>query len=266
MRPGEAEPRGSQAELRQDYIVKACERYLNAIQELVDGTLGPIRRAELELHLESCDACRALADDLQAIATAARSLEPLTPPGRAWQQIAGRLRAEGRATGTGPGVRRHSVAILALAAALVLVVGSSLYLLKRQTPAVPTTSAPVASAPGPGPQETSPGNAAAGASVQGVDIATELALTEKHFQNLVEQASTRDPATGAVLQKNLLVMNEAIAQSRKALEADPHNRSTQLYEMLKRKIRFLQDTIALMNSMRQGDAAGAAEIVESGKS
>ena len=61
-------------------------------------------------------------------------------------------------------------------------------------------------------------------------------------------------------------MNEAIAESRKALEADPQNSSSQLYENLKRKIRFLQDTIALMNSMRQGDAAGAAEIVESGKS
>jgi anti-sigma factor RsiW len=247
--------------------VKACERYLNAIQELVDGTLGPIRRAELELHLESCDACRALAEDLQAIATAAESLEPLTPPERVWQQIAGRLRAEGRAGSTGPGVvRRHSVAILALAAALVLVVGSSLYLLKRQTPAVPKASGPIASAPAPGMPPPTQGNSAASAPVQAVDIATELNLTEKHFQNVIEQASTRDPATAAVLQKNLLVMNEAIAESRKALEADPQNRSTQLYEMLKRKIRFLQDTIALMNSMRQGDAAGAAEIVESGKS
>jgi anti-sigma factor RsiW len=247
--------------------VKACERYLNAIQELVDGTLGPIRRAELELHLESCDACRALAEDLQALATAAQALEPLTPPGRTWQQIATRLRAEGRAGSTGPGVvRRHSVAILALAAALVLVVGSSLYLLMRLTPALPKAPGPIASAPGPGTQGQPQGNAAAGAPVQAVDIATELALTEKHFQNAIEQASTTDPATAAVLQKNLLVMNEAIAESRKALEADPHNRSTQLYEMLKRKIRFLQDTIALMNSMRQGDAAGAAEIVESGKS
>src|SRR4029450_4292910 len=50
--------------------VKACERYLNAIQELADGTLGPIRRAELELHLESCDACRALAVSLQRDVTA----------------------------------------------------------------------------------------------------------------------------------------------------------------------------------------------------
>ena len=78
--------------------MKACGRYLNAIQELVDGTLGPIRRAELELHLESCDACRALAEDLQAIAAAAQSLEPLTPPDRIWQQISGRLRAEAEPT------------------------------------------------------------------------------------------------------------------------------------------------------------------------
>ena len=251
--------------------MKACERYLNAIQELVDGTLGPIRRAELELHLESCDACRALAEDLQAIARTAQSLEPRTPPDRVWQHIAGRLRAENRVSGTGTtAVRRHGVAILALAAALVFVVGASLYLLKRQAPVAPATSAPAASAPAASAPAAAPqsaqGNSAAGAPVQAVDIGTELALVEKHFQNVIEQSSTRDPATAAVLQKNLLVMNEAIAESRKALEADPQNRSAQLYENLKRKIRFLQDTIALMNSMRQGDAAGAAEIVESGKS
>ena len=246
--------------------VKACERYLNAIQELADGTLGPIRRAELELHLESCEACRALAEDLQAIVTAAESLDPLTPPERVWQQISGRLRAEGRAARPAPGlVRGHSVAVLAMAAALVFVVGASLYLLKRQTAVAPSDPAPVASAPASG-TPPAPGNARAAAPVQAVDIATELALIDKHFQNVIGQASTRDPATAAVLQKNLLVMNEAIAESRKALEADPQNRSTQLYENLKRKIRFLQDTIALMNSMRQGDAAGAAEIVESGKS
>jgi anti-sigma factor RsiW len=245
--------------------VKVCERYLNAIQELVDGTLGPIRRAELELHLESCDACRAPAEDLQTIAAAAQSLEPLTPPDRTWQQISSRLRAEGRAGSTGPGlVRRQSVAILALAAALVFVVGASLYVLRRQAPVAPNPS-PVASTPSATPQSAA-GNPATAPPVQAGDIATELAAVDKHFQNVIEQASTKDPATAAILRKNLLVMNEAIAESRKALEADPQNRSAQLYENLKRKIRFLQDTIALMNSMRQGDAAGAAEIVESGKS
>jgi anti-sigma factor RsiW len=239
--------------------VKACDRYLNAIHELVDGSLGPIRRAELELHLEVCDGCRALAQDLQAIAAAARSLDALTPPDRVWQQLAGRLRAEGGGSGAPPvTVGRRSVAILALAAALVLVVGSSLFLLRRQTPPDAAPAAPIAAAPAP-----ADGDAPNGTAVQGV--AAELALTERHFQNVVEQASATDPATAAVLRKNLLVINTAIAESRKALEANPQSTSTQLYEMLKQKIRFLQDTIALMNDMRQGDAAGAAQIIE-GKS
>jgi len=241
--------------------VKACDRYLNAIHELVDGTLGPIRRAELELHLEACDACRALAQDLQAIARAAQSLDTLTPPERVWNQLAEELRAEGRVVGT-PSLmtRRRNVALLALAAALVLIVGSSLFLLKRATQSNPAPAPPVATAT-PGPAD---GNAGPALAVQ--SVAAELALTERHFQNVVEQASATDPATAAVLQKNLQVMNTAIAESRKALEADPQDGSTQLYEMLKQKIRFLQDTIALMNEMRQGDAAGAAQIVEGGKS
>lgn len=239
--------------------MKACDRYLNAIHERVDGTLGPIRRAELELHLESCDGCRALAGDLQALAGAARSLGPLTPPDRVWTQLAEKLRAEGRVSAVPSTIaRRRSVAILALAAALVLVIGSSLYLLRRET-RPGASPAPVAAAPAGSPD----GNATNGAPVQ--SVAAELALTERHFQNVVEQASATDPATAAVLQKNLMVMNNAIAESRKALEANPQSSSTQLYEMLKQKIRFLQDTIALMNSMRQGDAAGAAQIVE-GKS
>ena len=249
--------------------MKACDRYLNAIHELVDGTLGPIRRAELELHLESCDGCRELARDLQAIASAAEALPALNPPERVWTELSGRLRAEGRAApGPAPAVRHRNMGLLAIAAALILIVGGSLYLLQRQRSSA-TPPAPVAStaAPAPSPNTApSPGNAAPAGPVQAVDVATELALTEKHFQNAIEQASTADPATAAVLQKNLLVMNEAIAESRKALEANPQSGSTQLYEMLKQKIRFLQDTIALMNSMRQGDAAGAAQIVESGKS
>jgi anti-sigma factor RsiW len=241
--------------------VKACDRYLNPIHELVDGTLGPIRRAELELHLESCDGCRELARDLQVIARAAESLPALDPPERAWSQIAARLRAEGRASPRSASVVRHRhVQLLAFAAVLALVVAVSVHLLRREPPA-PAPTTPAAAAP-----VAPAGDAAAGAPVQAADVATELALTEKHFQNAIEQASSTDPATAEVLKKNLLVVNEAIAESRKVLENDPQGGSTQLYEMLKQKIRFLQDTIALMNSMRQGDAAGAAQIVEGGKS
>ena len=75
---------------------KACERYPNAIQELADGTLGPIRRAELNIHLDECESCRRLADDLSRIHALAASLDRPAPPERVWSQIAGRLRQEGR--------------------------------------------------------------------------------------------------------------------------------------------------------------------------
>jgi anti-sigma factor RsiW len=244
--------------------VDACERYLNAIHELVDGTLGPIRRAELELHLESCDGCRALAADLQEIARSARSLDVLEPPDRVWKSIAGRLRTErGVTEPAGALGRRRGIAGLAIAAALVLAVGASFFLLR------PSVTPPPSSTTAQAPSEPAPSNPVPEDPVQSVVM--ELAVTEKAFQNLVEASeatNTVDPKTAAALQKNLLVMNEAINETRKALVADPQSAPARasLYEVLKQKIQFLQDTIALMNELRQGDAVGAAEIVESGKS
>ena len=242
----------------------ACERYLNASHELVDGTLGPIRRAELELHLESCDRCRALAADLQEIARAAASLDDIEPPARVWAAVSAQLRAErGMATPAKTLAGRHSMTVLAMAAALVLAVGASLFLLRR-------SPLPPASSPAPVAQTAAPsGNAAPDDPVQ--NVVNELAATETQFQKLVqatEASSIVDANTAATMQKNLQVMNEAINESRKALETNPQNAPARssLYEVLRQKIQFLQETIALMNEMRQGDAAGAAEIVESGKS
>ena len=241
-----------------------CEQYLNAINELVDGTIGPLRRTELELHLETCDGCRALEQDLRQIATTARSLDTMLPPERIWTGIAERLQEEGRVT-TRPGVPGRHYALLAMAAALVIAVGASIVLLTRGEPGpeAPRTTAAV----------DQPGDAAADASAAPVDpvqvVASELALTEKHFQNAIARADEIvDPQTKALLQKEWLLMTNALAESRRVLETDPQNLPARqsFYDTLRQKIHFLQDTIALMNEMRQGNAAGAAQIVEGGKS
>jgi anti-sigma factor RsiW len=244
----------------------ACERYLNAIHELIDGTLGQIRRAELELHLESCDDCRALADDLRVIARASGSLGPMEPPARVWTQIAGRLRQEGLVRSSSASTWR-SRAVLPLAAALVLAVGASLFVVWPRSTAAPPASSQ--SATDPDATEV-PGNAEPEGAVQGIDA--ELTKTVGHLENAVEQATklgdSLDPQTKVEIQKNLLVINEAVEATRAALKNDPQDATAQqsLYETLKQKIQFLQNTITLMNEMRQGDAAGAAQIVESGKS
>ena len=68
--------------------------YRESIHELVDGTIGSIRRAELQRHLADCRECRAWLADMEAIRDAAGSLDPLEPPDGVWLQIAGRLHQE----------------------------------------------------------------------------------------------------------------------------------------------------------------------------
>jgi anti-sigma factor RsiW len=236
-----------------------CERYANAIQELADGTLGPIRRAELQIHLDECSACRRLADDLGRIRTLATSLDRLTPPDRVWPQVAGRLRQEGRVA---PAPARTAtawrLAPLALAASLLLVVGGALYQLY---PRGGTATLPASG---------QAGNATPADAVQGVE--EEFRLAEQHYQNAIarlEDAAKTDNGaidaqTAEMLQKNLQVIDQAIAESRAALRNEPQSVPARdsLFDALKRKVVLLQDTIALMNQMRKGDAAGAAQIID----
>ena len=255
-----------------------CTRYSESIHDLIDGTVGPIRRAELERHLDSCRDCRALVADLEAIRDAASSLDPIELPPRVWLQLAGRLRQEGRVTATpvptSPIARR--AAWLAIAAALILAIGTSLVMLLPRLR--PGAAAPATGATN-GPAQV---DGTADSTVQ--DVETEFRMAEQHYQNAItklEQAARLDQATGggtpagnqaaidpqtaAMLQKSLHVIDVAIAESRAALRAEPQSAAARdsLFDALKRKVALLQDTIALMNEMRKGNAAGAAQIIGS---
>jgi hypothetical protein len=245
-----------------------CSHYTDVIQEMVDGTLGPIRRAELRIHLDQCDGCRALLDDLQRVHDLAASFDRAAPPDHVWLQVAGRLRQEGRVhpSATPPSSRRPQYALLAIAAALLLAVGASLYVLLplRRSPASLTQSTTAVAG----------SNASPGDPVQ-EDIEAEFRLAEQHYQNAIaklEEAAkggtdSIDPQTAAMLQKNLQVIDQAIAESRAAVRSEPLSAPARdsLFDALKRKVALLQDTIALMNEMRKGNAAGAAQIIDGTK-
>ena len=237
-----------------------CARNRQAIQELVDGTLGPIRAAELEQHLNQCPSCRALATDMQRVHDLAASLDHPAPPDGVWLQIAGRLRQEGRVRRAPPvqRARQSRVAILAIAAALTLAVGGSLIML-----------APLLRNGAP-PAEQASGNIPGDESVQSIE--DHFRLAEQHMQTgiakLEEAAradeSVMDSQTAAMLKKNLEMIDQAIAESRAALKTEPQSAIARdsLFNALRRKVALLQDTIALMNEMRKGDAAGAAQVIE----
>jgi len=256
-------------------MIMQCSQYRESIQELVDGALGPIRRAELERHLEECADCRTFAADLRVIRDTAASLDALEPPDGVWLQIAGRLRQEGRVadpTVAAPRATTRHVALLAIAAALILAVGASVLVLVprfRENTAASRMGTPAESGPAAG--ESNPAREVAVESVE-----EEFRLAERHYQNAIskleeaarldqpsDNSGTLDAQTAAVLQKNLQVIDQAIAESRAALRAEPQSAPARdsLFDALRRKVALLQDTIALMNEMRKGNSAGAAQIL-----
>ena len=237
----------------------ACGRFAALVHDRVGGTLEAGAQADLDEHLASCAACRALLADLEAMRRTAADLPDFTPRTEVWaglsQRLAGELAARPRPFWTGARVA------LAMAATLVVAVTSSVWLLRSPAPP-PQVSAP-AGAPAAGVSQ-SPTEL-----VQDVD--EHLRIADEHYVKAIaglEQVvksgeGTLDPALAATLQKNLGVIDQAISESREAIKAQPNNQlvQTSLFEALRQKVALLEDTVALINVMRKGDQAGAAKIL-----
>jgi hypothetical protein len=249
-----------------------CEHYEEAIGELVDGgVLDEARRSEVEKHLRECATCRALAIDLRQIRAAAARLPVQAPPARVWAAIAaqvapsatraGRWRAFGQTFRT-PRLRVAWGAVALAAATLALVV-----VLPRVRPAGPEQAATSPAAP----RSSAPVHASDTELVQSVE--TDLRLAEQHYESAIaglEQIAksgegTLDPKLTSTLQKNLGVIDQAIRDSRVALQTQPTNELAQesLFEAFRRKVGLLQDTVALINEMRKGNQAEATKIIGS---
>ena len=212
------------------------------LSEYVDRTLGRDEHAQVARHLETCEVCRQLVDDLREIIRAAAALDPAIPPARVWTRIEQKIRSEGaRPVGAQRGTA-HAVAAswtwLAAAAVLVLAVFIGI----RFTPST----------------SPDPGAAADAAAAEAVEA--ELKLAEAHYQKAISGleriASTEkaalDATTASTLQKNLAVINQAIDESRAAVRAAPDSQQAQhsLIENFKTKLALLQDTVALINAAR----------------
>ena len=235
-----------------------CDRYLDAIGELVDGTIASAARRELAAHLRTCDACTALVSELTSIRQAAGSLERLEPPAASWSRIQSRM---------GVGARRsravRSWLPLAAAALLLLAVAAG-YLVR---PPASEQGSPAASAAVEEPIEGAQDEQAALAS----SVEAKLRLAERHYQEairdlekLAQDREALDPQVAAALQKNLQVVDQAIDESRAALRTEPESEPAQesLFDAFRTKVTLLQDTIALINEMRKGNQAEAARIAE----
>jgi hypothetical protein len=240
-----------------------CDRCRDALGDYVDGTLtGEVRRS-VEEHLQACSTCAMLADDLARVSRLASSLDRLQPPPAVWTRVAQEARLPGY-TGSARATRlRRTWPIWVTAAACLLAAFTLGYLVPRRS--AERSAGTVAHT----------GTPAAGVSVAAhpelKTVATELQLAEQHYENaisglekLANDREVLDPQVAEALQKNLLVIDQAIAESRTALRQQPANEQAQqsLFDAFRTKVALLQDTIALINEMRKGNQAGAARIAE----
>ena len=241
----------------------SCHDYREAIAEFVDGTLDPARQRELERHVEGCAACRALVADLKSIQAAAFTLDRIELPPHILPALKARL-ADEPLPGRGrllafPTSRAARLAWMAAAAALLVVTTAAILSVRRPEPAHTSEQASAATAP-------------AGASDAVANVQAELQLATEHYEKAIQQLEqiarsedgALDPQVAAVFQRNLQVIDQAIGESRAALQTQPASADVQesLFDAMRSKVALLQQTVELINEMRKGNSAEAGRLIQ----
>lgn len=221
-----------------------CQPLLSAY---IDESMSLSDRAVIESHLKRCAVCRALAEDLAAIRSAAGSLEPLIPPARVWHQIAAATAAESREGWFQGWLAWRSLTAVAMTA----VIAAGLW-------RVGTLLGP-AGAPRSG---SSAAVAAPDSAAIGVEQDYRVAIAQLEEVTSAERDVLAHETVFA-LNAGMTVIDDAISESRAALEAEPESELAQesLFVALRRKVALLQETLALINEMRTGDQDGSARTL-----
>jgi anti-sigma factor RsiW len=197
------------------------DHWTDRLSDYIDDELPPHDRAALEAHLSGCDDCRTLVADLRAVVARAAALAPAEPSTDLWPAIRDRIGGDVRviplAKPAPVRARRLTLSIPHLAAAAAIVAflsGGAVWLALRG----PTTQAEPAFAVDVVAGEGAPSTTVSFAGTREYDAA--IAQLER---DLADARARLDPATVAVVEHNLDVIDSAIAEARSALADDPAN-------------------------------------------
>ncbi len=201
--------------------MKSCHDLEHLLGDFVDGETTPDERRRLEQHLAGCSDCRNVVKETRALLVATATLAREIPPGKdLWPDIRagiGRHRIARSETGSSwSGARTRWLGLAA--SLLVVALAGSTALWLRESDRMP---------------------AVADLSGTALPAGYESATIDDQVREYVEaaellQASIRErrtqlsPETQAVLEKNLAIIDQAIAEVRGVLESDPEDRGNAL--------------------------------------
>jgi hypothetical protein len=216
-----------------------CHDCQPLLSSYIDESVRADERAAVAAHVRTCIQCRTLVEELSAIRDAVGALEPIVPPARIWHQLSAAAAAEPRRVQFGWFNWRPL-----LATAMAAVIAAGLW----QVGTLLQSTNPTAGA-----------SQAAEAPVVDADSDPEAHYTVA-IARLEEvthaDRDVLDQETAGAMNAGLMVIDDAITESRAALRAEPQSESAQesLTVALGRKVALLQDMVALISDMRKGES------------
>ena len=225
-------------------MTMTCAELDVRLADYLNDALSAAERAAVDAHLAGCARCAGVLAALDEVPAAMAGLPVLTPKHDLWSGIAARIEprvltlGERQARAAAP--RSFRTARL-LAAAIILVTGTAL--ITRQAMLRPEGTAPATGAGNPGGTVT---------ITPVADHHQQLIRTyDEEIAQLDSAVRLRrnqlDTTTVKIIEKNLLVIDKAIMESRAALAKDPHSNflNEQLTRVLDQKVGLLR-TAALL--------------------
>lgn len=193
------------------------DRWTEKLSEYLDETLPAGEREALEAHLTTCAECRGTLDELRRVVDRARGLDDRQPSKDLWSGIATRIGSKAvvsidRARVPARTARRLSFSVpqaLAAGIALMIVSSGAVWLSLRGHGSIQP------------PADTSRSIDMPAAWHQ-VDSSVDPVVANLRSTLQQNRAQLSD-STVRILEKNLAIIDSAIAEARRALDADPNN-------------------------------------------
>ena len=223
------------------------DRWTESLSGYVDGNLEPAERRLLEAHIGACAECAATLEDLRLISSRARTLPASGPDTDLWPGIEARIRGAAAperrivAARRGWAARRLSFSLPQLAVACVALAvlsgGAVWYALRFGPSRAPGSLA--------GQVGTSPISAVSSANDH-----VAIRDVEELGRVLAAGREKLDPATVRSLEESLMIIDLAIRQAKRALDADPNNPYVRAHldETMRRKVDFLRRATMLASA------------------
>ncbi|MBM4195294.1 MAG: zf-HC2 domain-containing protein [Gemmatimonadetes bacterium] len=248
-----------------------CEDFRAAASDLLDGARSGPMAAPLEAHMLGCNSCRALAQDLLEIREAAGSLPDLAPSRDLWAGIESRIQADVVALPMATSGIQHAEPAQALRGTAIAIADDLAAVRERRSviarrwfmaaaaSMLVTATAGITWQIGARQRAALTASAdssyaAAMAETRNMRTVAQLTMDETFDREIAalralvdERRAELDSATVAVIERNLVVIDQAIAESKAALAQNPANAFLldRLAEAYDSKLRTLRAVAAL---------------------